>query len=63
MKAEADSSLVSLIEALLKRPVYFRELPNATREKSYRDALKAWSAARYSHHRLAYTRWAMTAAW
>ena len=63
MKAEADSSLVSQIESLLNRPMYFSEFLDATREKSNRDVLRARSAARYSHQRIAQTRRAMTAAW
>lgn len=49
MRADTDASLVAQIESLLKRPVYFSELLDATREKSYRDVLKAWSVVRQRH--------------
>lgn len=49
MRAAADAALVAQIETLLKQPVYFSELIEATREKSYRDVLKAWSAVRQRH--------------
>ena len=49
MKSAADPRLVSDIESLLAKPVYFSELLDATREKPYRDVLKAWSAVRRRH--------------
>lgn len=49
MKAGADPRLVSDIESLLTKPVYFSELLDATRETPYREVLKAWSAVRQRH--------------
>lgn len=43
---QADPALVRKIEECLRKPVYFRDILDATREASYRAVLRAWSDIR-----------------
>jgi hypothetical protein len=44
-----DSKLVKLIEDCLRKPVYFRDIIDATKEHRYRAVLLAWSEVRMRH--------------
>jgi len=46
---DADSGLVAQIEALLRQPVFFREVLAAVRNRPYRAVLRAWSEIRTRH--------------
>ncbi len=45
----ADSALAAEIEALLRRPVFFRDVLAALRAHPYRVILRAWSDIRTRH--------------
>jgi hypothetical protein len=45
-RREADPALVERIEQCLRRPIYFRDILDATRDQKYRAVLLAWSEIR-----------------
>ena len=45
----ADQTLVAKIEALLARPVYFKEVLDCGAAFAYREILMAWSDVRERH--------------
>jgi hypothetical protein len=45
----ADPALVERIEGYLRKPVYFRDILDATRDQKYRAVLLAWSEIRARH--------------
>ncbi|MCC7079295.1 MAG: hypothetical protein IT530_01370 [Burkholderiales bacterium] len=44
--APANPQIVRLIEQTLRKPVYFRDILDATRSYRYRSVLRAWSDVR-----------------
>jgi hypothetical protein len=49
VRTAPDSVLVARIEDLLGTPVFFRDVLAATKDRPYRDVLKAWSSVRENH--------------
>ena len=45
----ADPKLVKLIEDCLRKPIYFRDIVDATKDSPYRAVLLAWSEVRMRH--------------
>ena len=45
----ADAELVAKIEALLRQPIFFRDILAAVRSQPYRAILRAWSQVRTRH--------------
>jgi ribosomal protein L39E len=43
---QADTELVKRIEECLRKPVYFRDILDVTRDQKYRAVLQAWSEIR-----------------
>lgn len=44
--ADTDPKIVRTIEEALRKPVYFRDIVEATKDQSYRAVLCAWSDVR-----------------
>jgi hypothetical protein len=45
-QAAADPAIVKTIEDALRQPVYFRDIIEMTKDKSYRTVLQAWGDVR-----------------
>jgi len=46
VSAEVDPQIVVIIEDALRKPVFFRDILDATRGHRYRSVLQAWSDVR-----------------
>lgn len=45
-KTPADPAIVKTIEDALRRPIFFRDIVDATKQHPYRAVLQAWSDIR-----------------